>query len=61
MLCNLQNMPKMLYLMKKELSTSICKLFILFIINDVKEKNVCLLGKNKIRGGELHYLRESIR
>ena len=33
----------------------------LFIINDVKEKNVCLLEKNNIRDGELHHLRESIR
>ena len=52
-------MSKMLYLMKKELSTGICKLFIFFIINDVNRKKMCAFWKkNNIRDGELHNLRE---
>ena len=40
-----RHMSKMFYLMKKELSTGVYKLFIFFIINDIKRKKMCLLGK----------------
>ena len=42
-----RHMSKMLYLMKKELSTGVCKLFIFFVINDVKRKK-CLCSGRKI-------------
>ena len=49
-------------LMKKELSTGVCKLFIFFIINDLKRKKMSVFWKkNNIHDGELHYLRESMR